>query len=214
MFTPTVKNKARNNLKCHIYLSSICGQAVKVHIFNITCHIFPRHLQTSSLKLYSFLRARHILPSPTAERSKPSIQHDLGRVSHSLHRRAILVFWLWPCHQLRCVLPDEPVSLWMNMTENTAEDHANISCATYKCTASIPKGQSTESWYQQCWQTGVALKTGVNTYLYFQNFYVSLYPTLLLSFTYTARLFKRKLCIRISIDVLDQRILFHPRDSE
>lgn len=60
----------------------------------------------------------------------------------------------------------------MNMTENIAEDHANIRCTTYKCIASIPKGQSTESWYQQCWQTGVALKTQVNTYLYFQNFYV------------------------------------------
>lgn len=82
--------------------------------------------------------------------------------------------------------------LRMNMIENITEDHASISCTTCKGIASLPKGQSTQSWYQQCWQTEVALKTGINNYLHFKKFYVSMCSTLLLSFTYTAKLFKRK----------------------
>lgn len=113
-------------------------------------------------------------------------------MSHSLHRRASLAFWLWPCYQLSCISPDDPVSLRMNMIENITEDHASISCTTCKGIASLPKGQSTPSWYQQCWQTEVALKTGINNYLHFKKFYVSVCSTLLLSFTYTAKLFKRK----------------------
>ena len=137
----------------------------------------------------------------------PAFKHDWGRGSQSLRRGAkwhrgsghatnlyvhcLMSLFLW---------------LWMNMTENLAEDHANISATTYKCTASVPKGQSTGSWCQHCWQTGGALKAYENRSQHWSLLpdFVCLtghHPTTF--FTYTAKLFKRKQYIIISIHFLD-----------